>query len=61
MAVDGAPDLDRIFREESGRVVATLVRLFGNIDIAEDMAQEAFAIASERWPVSGIPPTRVGG
>src|SRR3954470_16821857 len=49
-----------IFREESGRVVATLVRLFGNIDIAEEMAQEAFVIASERWPVSGIPPNPGG-
>jgi RNA polymerase sigma-70 factor, ECF subfamily len=49
------PDLDRIFREESGRVVATLVRLFGDIDIAEEMAQEAFVVASERWPIDGIP------
>ena len=43
-------DLERIFREESGRVVATLVRLFGDIDIAEEMVQEAFVVASERWP-----------
>jgi RNA polymerase sigma-70 factor (ECF subfamily) len=49
-------DLDRIFREESGRVVATLVRLFGDIDIAEEMAQEAFVVASERWPTEGLPP-----
>ena len=46
-----ATDLERIFREESGRVVATLVRLFGDIDIAEEMVQEAFVVASERWPV----------
>jgi RNA polymerase sigma-70 factor (ECF subfamily) len=49
-------ELERIFREESGRVVATLVRLFGDIDIAEEMAQEAFVVASERWPSEGLPP-----
>ena len=54
-AVD-ATDLERIFREESGRVVATLVRLFGDIDIAEEMVQEAFLVASERWPATGLPP-----
>jgi RNA polymerase sigma-70 factor (ECF subfamily) len=48
--------LERIFREESGRVVATLVRLFGDIDIAEEMAQEAFLVASQRWPTDGLPP-----
>ena len=41
-----ATDLERIFREESGRVVATLVRLFGDIDIAEEMVQEAFVVAT---------------
>jgi RNA polymerase sigma-70 factor (ECF subfamily) len=54
-ALDGET-LGRIFREESGRVVATLVRLFGDIDIAEEMAQEAFVVAGERWPVEGLPP-----
>ena len=54
------PDLERIFREESGRVVATLVRLFGDIDLAEEMAQEAFVIASERWPETGLPPNPGG-
>ena len=53
-------DLERIFREESGRVVATLVRLFGDIDIAEEMVQEAFVVASERWPVDGLPPNPGG-
>jgi RNA polymerase sigma-70 factor (ECF subfamily) len=52
--------LARIFREESGRVVATLVRLFGDIDIAEEMVQEAFLVASERWPASGVPPNPGG-
>jgi len=55
-----ALDLERIFREESGRVVATLVRLFGDIDIAEEMVQEAFVVASERWPVTGLPPNPGG-
>ena len=52
--------LERIFREESGRVVATLVRLFGDIDLAEEMVQEAFLIASERWPETGVPPNPGG-
>src|SRR5690349_9200009 len=53
-------DLDRIFREESGRVVATLVRLFGDIDIAEEMVQEAFVVATRRWPIEGLPPNPGG-
>jgi RNA polymerase sigma-70 factor (ECF subfamily) len=53
-------DLERVFREESGRVVATLVRLFGEIDLAEEMAQEAFAVAVQRWPVDGLPPNPGG-
>jgi len=53
-------DLERIFREESGRVVATLVRLFGDIDLAEEMVQEAFLVASERWPETGLPPNPGG-
>jgi RNA polymerase sigma-70 factor, ECF subfamily len=55
-----ATELDRTFREESGRVVATLVRLFGDIDIAEEMVQEAFAVAAERWPETGVPPNPGG-
>ena len=41
---------------ESGRAVATLVRLFGDIDIAEEAVQDAFAVAVERWPATGVPP-----
>jgi RNA polymerase sigma-70 factor (ECF subfamily) len=52
--------LERIFREESGRVVATLVRLFGSIDVAEVAVQEAFLVASERWPTDGVPPNPGG-
>jgi RNA polymerase sigma-70 factor (ECF subfamily) len=51
-----ASAVGEIFRRESGRAVATLVRLFGDIDIAEEAVQEAFAVAVERWPGSGLPP-----
>jgi RNA polymerase sigma-70 factor (ECF subfamily) len=47
--------LDRIFREEWGRVVATLIGLLGDFDLAEEAAQDAFAIAAGRWPRDGIP------
>jgi RNA polymerase sigma-70 factor (ECF subfamily) len=53
-AVDTAT-LERIFREESGRVIATLVRHFGDIDLAEEMVQDAFVVASSRWPETGLP------
>jgi RNA polymerase sigma-70 factor (ECF subfamily) len=49
-------DISRVFREESGRAVATLVRSFGDIDVAEEAVQEAFTVAIERWPESGLPP-----
>src|SRR5205085_10717139 len=51
-----AVDIAAIFRAESGRSVATLVRLFGSIDIAEEAVQDAFAVALERWPSDGPPP-----
>ena len=56
-AGDGAGDraVAEVFRRESGRVVATLVRVFGDIDIAEEAVQEAFAVALERWPATGMP------
>jgi RNA polymerase sigma-70 factor (ECF subfamily) len=47
--------LDQIFREEWGRVLACLIGVLGSFDLAEDAAQEAFAIASDRWPRDGIP------
>ncbi len=47
---------DEIFKHESGRAVATLVRLFGDIDLAEEAVQEAFVIAMEKWPETGAPP-----
>jgi RNA polymerase sigma-70 factor (ECF subfamily) len=53
-------DLERLFRDERASVVATLIRLFGDIDVAEEAVQEAFAVAAERWPVSGTPPNPGG-
>ena len=50
----------RVFREEHGRAVAVLVRAFGDIDLAEDAVQDAFAAASERWPSSGLPASPAG-
>ncbi len=49
-----------MFREEHGRAVAVLARAFGDIDLAEDAVQDAFAAASERWPSSGLPPSPAG-
>jgi RNA polymerase sigma-70 factor (ECF subfamily) len=57
---DGDADVARIFREESGRVVAHLVRRFGDISLAEEAVQDAFVRASERWPVDGVPPNPGG-
>ena len=53
-------EVGRIFREESGRSVATLIRVFGDIDLAEDAVQEAFAVALRRWPGDGLPPNPGG-
>ncbi len=59
----GPPDataIERAYRESSGRAVATLVRVFGDIDLAEEAVQEAFAVAAERWPATGVPPNPGG-
>ncbi|KQV76830.1 RNA polymerase subunit sigma-24 [Aeromicrobium sp. Root344] len=50
----------RVFREEHGRAVAVVARVFGDLDIAEDAVQEAFAIAVARWPADGTPPSPSG-
>ncbi|HEY6788286.1 MAG TPA: sigma factor, partial [Trebonia sp.] len=47
----------RVHREEWARLVATMARRFGDLDIAEEMAAEAFAAAVERWPAGGVPPS----
>jgi RNA polymerase sigma-70 factor (ECF subfamily) len=55
-----AAAVERVFREHSGRAVAVLVRLLGDIDAAEEAVQEAFAAAVRRWPVDGVPPSPAG-
>src|SRR5688572_5991613 len=52
----GTAAVERVFREEYGRLIASLVRRFGDIDIAEDAASEALVAALEKWPESGVPP-----
>jgi RNA polymerase sigma-70 factor (ECF subfamily) len=47
--------VERVFREESGQAVATLIRVLGDFDLAEEAVQEAFLVAMERWPVTGVP------
>jgi RNA polymerase sigma-70 factor, ECF subfamily len=54
------PDVGRVFRAEYGRAVSVLVRVFGDIDVAEDAVQEAFARAVARWPADGLPPSPAG-
>jgi RNA polymerase sigma-70 factor (ECF subfamily) len=53
-------EVGRIFREESGRSLATLIRVFGDLDLAEDAVQEAFTVALRRWPRDGVPPNPGG-
>ncbi|MWA06971.1 sigma-70 family RNA polymerase sigma factor [Actinomadura sp. LD22] len=55
-----ADDVERAFREEHGRAVAVLVRAFGDLDVAEEAVQDAFAEAVRRWPVDGPPPSPAG-
>ncbi len=53
-------DIARIFREEHGRAVAVLIRVLGDIDLAEDAVQDAFTTAVDRWPRDGLPPSPAG-
>jgi len=53
-------DVERVFRAESGRAVAVLARVFGDIGMAEDAVQDAFAMALARWPEGGLPSSPVG-
>ena len=48
-------DIEKIFRDEAGRALATLIRLVGDFDLAEDALQDAFAAALARWPGDGLP------
>ncbi|WP_406129399.1 RNA polymerase sigma factor [Streptomyces canus] len=53
-------DIEGVFREEYGRAVAVLVRLLGDIDLAEEAVQDAFTTAVRRWPETGVPPSPAG-
>jgi RNA polymerase sigma-70 factor, ECF subfamily len=55
-----AAEIERVFGEEYGRAVAVLVRVFGDIDVAEEAVQDAFTAAVQRWPTSGLPPSPAG-
>src|SRR5262245_45982354 len=62
---EGVPDLtastiERVFRDAYGRAVAVLVRHFGDIDLAEEAVQDAFTVAVQRWPATGVPPSPAG-
>jgi RNA polymerase sigma-70 factor (ECF subfamily) len=53
-------EIERVFRDEYARAVAVLVRVFGDIDVAEDAVQDAFTVAVQRWPATGRPPSPAG-
>ncbi|OZM83830.1 RNA polymerase sigma factor [Pseudonocardia sp. MH-G8] len=55
MSAGAAGPVEAAFREERGRLLASLVRQFGDLDLAEDVASDAVAAALERWPVDGVP------
>jgi RNA polymerase sigma-70 factor, ECF subfamily len=57
---DPTAEVEHVFREEYGRAVAVLVRVFGDIDIAEEAVQDAFTKAVKRWPSTGLPPSPAG-
>ena len=55
MSLDAAETVEAVYRSDWGRIVATLIGLVGDFDLAEECAQEAFAAAVDQWPVSGVP------
>jgi RNA polymerase sigma-70 factor, ECF subfamily len=55
MPVDAAAAVESVYRSDWGRIVATLISLLGDFELAEEYAQEAFAAALDQWPVSGVP------
>jgi RNA polymerase sigma-70 factor (ECF subfamily) len=58
--IPASEDIARVFRREHGRAVAVRVRRFGDIDLAEEAVQDAFAEAVRRWPAQGLPPSPEG-
>jgi RNA polymerase sigma-70 factor, ECF subfamily len=55
-----ADQVGQVFRQEYGRTVSVLARVFGDLDFAEDAVQDAFEVALERWPRDGLPPSPAG-
>ena len=55
MPVDATAAIEEVYRSEWGRIVASLIRILGDFDLAEESAQEAFTAAVDQWPVTGIP------
>jgi RNA polymerase sigma-70 factor, ECF subfamily len=60
VATVSASTIADVFRAEHGRAVAVLVRVFGDIDVAEEAVQDAFTAAVQRWPADGLPPSPAG-
>ena len=58
--MSGRSEIEQVFRQESARAVASLIRLFGDIDVAEEAVQDAFVVALQRWPDTGLPPSPAG-
>jgi RNA polymerase sigma-70 factor, ECF subfamily len=56
----GEPEIERVFRQEYGRAVSVLIRVFGDIDLAEDGVQDAFTVGAVRWRQDGLPPSPAG-
>src|SRR6202000_619078 len=52
---DAKSAAESVFRQQSGRIIATLIRISGSFDLAEEALQEAFTSAIARWPESGVP------
>jgi len=55
MSSDAPKAVEAVYRSDWGRIVATLIRLVGDFDLAEEVAQEAFAVALDQWPSAGVP------
>jgi RNA polymerase sigma-70 factor, ECF subfamily len=55
MSASASGKIEEVFRREAGRVLATLIRLLGDFDLAEEAQQDAFAAAMEQWPTQGMP------
>ena len=55
MLLDANLEIEKVYRNDWGRIIATLIRLYGDFELAEDVAQEAFAAAIDQWRLEGIP------